>query len=359
MEVRNRSPKNGTPAASVASNDHSMTETQRQQRQDNSPKRTLSIDDHDITKGIEVAANDPERSSESTSNHSTHKNMIVYTDDKVGAFADTVRIAIFSPTKRFRAHDDRCFSAALEKCLAEAFGTFILVFFGCGSVCALVYTEGLVGLGQATTVWSLGAALAIYSTGSISGGHLNPAVSLSFAMMRPVDFSWGSFVLYCFAQMIGATLGGAVNYGMFSTAIANFEKKNGITRGFDSTASAVGFGSYWSNDVSGASQVFLIEIVGTALLTFIIFAVTHKRSNVSSAAVPAIIGAAIGSIIAIIGSLSGGAINPARDMGPRLVTLMAGWGVDSMRGAWVYIVGPMVGGPIGAFLAEKLMGLLI
>eukprot|EP00586_Coscinodiscus_wailesii_P006047 CAMPEP_0172490558 /NCGR_PEP_ID=MMETSP1066-20121228/21031_1 /TAXON_ID=671091 /ORGANISM="Coscinodiscus wailesii, Strain CCMP2513" /LENGTH=313 /DNA_ID=CAMNT_0013259085 /DNA_START=100 /DNA_END=1041 /DNA_ORIENTATION=+ len=240
-----------------------------------------------------------------------------------------------------------------QKMLAEAVGTCLLVFFGCGSVCALVYTSALKGLGQATTIWTLGATLAVYSSASISGAHLNPAVSLAFALFRRNQFSWGHLAPYWLAQLIGAFMGSAALYGIFSKAIENWEKENGITRGVESTA--FGFGAYWSPDVGGPVQAFLTELMGTAMLTFIIFSVTHKKNNVPAAAVPAIVGAAIGSIIAIIGSLSGGAINPARDLGPRIVAAMVGWGTDAFKGLGVYLLGPIVGGPLGGLISDKML----
>jgi len=366
MPARNRSPKKNTTVSSPVGDNFNQLVTTIQPASSSGqsyrhelPKRTLSIDAYDL-KSQDITAT-------TSGNLSGGGNQsIVYSDGSqpVNQNNNMITIPIDSPRKDYNASDDDSndegvyhgcvLSGVMDKLLSEVLGTFILVFFGCGSVCALVYTKSLVGVGQATTVWSLGAALAIYSTGSISGGHLNPAVSLSFAMMRPKDFSWNLFLPYSLAQLIGAMLGGAVNYGIYSTAIVNFEEENGIVRGTDSVKSAAGFGAYWSADVTDASQALLIEVVGTSLLTFVIFGVTHEKNKVPSVAVPAIIGVAIGSIIAIIGSLSGAAINPARDMGPRLITAMAGWGADSMKGAWVYLLGPMVGGPMGAYLAEKM-----
>jgi hypothetical protein len=132
----------------------------------------------------------------------------------------------------------------VQKMMAEATGTALLVHFGCGSVCAALYTEALVGLGQATTIWTLGAALALYCTASTSGGHLNPAVTLSFAIVRRQDFSCKLVVPYWIAQVAGAMVGAFINYALFFEAITNYELNNGITRGTDSVNSARGFGVY-------------------------------------------------------------------------------------------------------------------
>jgi len=182
---------------------------------------------------------------------------------------------------------------------------------------------------------------------------LNPAVSLTFALFRRDEFSWGHLAPYWFAQLVGAFAGSAALYGIFSKAIENWEADNGVTRGVGSIA--YGFGAYWSPDVAGPMQACLTEVIGTAMLTFVIFSVTHEKNNVPAAAVPAIVGAAIGSIIAIIGSLSGGAINPARDLGPRIVASMVGWGGDAFKGLGVYLLGPIVGGPIGGFICDKML----
>lgn len=110
-----------------------------------------------------------------------------------------------------------------------------------------------------------------------------------------------------------------------------------------------------SKDVSGSFHAFFIEFFGTAFLCFIIFASTHTKNPLPSAAVAPTVGMAIGVIVMMLGALTGAGINPARDLGPRLITLMAGWGTAAMTDSVVYIVGPLVGGPVGAFLADKVL----
>merc|ERR1711957_61026 len=115
------------------------------------------------------------------------------------------------------------------------------------------------------------------------------------------------------------------------------------------------FGCYWSDLVASETQAVAMEVMGTAMGTFVVFSITNKSNNVPGYLVPALVGVAIGSIIAIIGSLSGGAINPARDVGPRLFTLLAGWDQYGFEGLWVYSVGPFIGGPLGAMLADGIV----
>lgn len=242
-----------------------------------------------------------------------------------------------------------------RRLFAEFLGTFVLVWFGCGAVMNAKYTGAMVGLGQVTMTWVLGGALAVYTCGSISGGHLNPAVSLAFALVRPRDFPIYYLIPYAVAQTTGAFCASAVNYYLFKDSILRFENKNGFVRDEDGHSYANAFGCYWSDDVEDATHAFVLEIIGTAMLTFTVFTVTNKSNNVPAYLVPAIVGIAIGSIIAIIGSMSGGAINPARDIGPRLFTLVVGWGTYSFDKMWPYTAGPFAGGVLGAVLSDLLV----
>ena len=111
----------------------------------------------------------------------------------------------------------------------EFVGTFLLVFFGCGSVCAAVTTGAQVGVFQVAIVWGLGIATAIYLTAALSGAHLNPAVTVSMAVWS--SFPKGRVLPYVVAQVCGAFVASAVLYFVFGDALRVFEKANGIVRG--------------------------------------------------------------------------------------------------------------------------------
>lgn len=246
----------------------------------------------------------------------------------------------------------------MQKCVAECFGTCVLVQVGCAGLCASTYLGVYEGLWQAAAVWLIGATLAVLATASISGAHLNPAVTLSFALMRPDDFTVSDVIPYWVAQLAGGILAGLINLSIYGTAIASFEAANNLVRGTDGgIASAVAFGDYYmlSPSVGSFMQAIFIEAFGTAFLVFIIFSVTNPKNDVPSSAVPLIVGTAIAAMIATLGATTGAGINPARDLGPRLVTLFMGWGTPAMNGSLVYIAGPMIGGPIGAFLADLIL----
>merc|ERR1719361_1876540 len=178
--------------------------------------------------------------------------------------------------------------------------------------------------------------------------------------------------------MLGGVLGGAVNLGVHSSTILAFERKEGITRGEPSSVrSAMAFGEYFPNpalsveygegpyqqgDVSPVHAMF-IEAWGTLILAFVIFCVTHPRNPVLGAVsrpgAPWLIGATLTVLLSLYAPITQAGWNPARDFGPRLVAAMAGWGevaIPGPRGGfWVYIVGPLLGAPVGAFLAECLL----
>jgi len=101
---------------------------------------------------------------------------------------------------------------------------------------------------------------------------------------------------------------------------------------------------------------FLAEVVGTAILGFVIFALTNAKNTVmKSGFVPPIIGLTVGSLISVMAPLTQAGFNPARDFGPRIVAYLAGWKTVAFQGWWVYVVAPIVGAATGAFVADKVL----
>jgi hypothetical protein len=131
--------------------------------------------------------------------------------------------------------------------VAEMIGTFFIVLVGTGSVMSAIYTDSLVGLFQIASVWIIAVTLGITTTASVSGAHLNPAISIAFAMLRPSKaFGWSKVIPYSLAQLLGAVLGSWTNYRMYASTIQAFESVNGIARASeDAIASAKAFGEYF------------------------------------------------------------------------------------------------------------------
>lgn len=256
---------------------------------------------------------------------------------------------------------------------AEVVGTFLLVLFGTGSVAAAVVTGAQVGVWQVAVVWGFGVSLAIYATAAISGAHLNPAVSLAMAVFRPNEFPRQRLLPYWAAQLLGAILAGLAVLAIFGSFIDRFEVDHNLVRGeAGSQASAMVFGEYFPNpavfgtdaaafDLVSPLAAAGVEAFGTGVLVFLIFALVDRRNadRPGASLAPFFIGFTVAVLISLFAPITQGAWNPARDFGPRIVAYAAGW--DSIaipgprNGFWVYIIGPLTGGLIGAAIYEHLV----
>ncbi|MBI4202319.1 MAG: aquaporin family protein [Chloroflexi bacterium] len=261
----------------------------------------------------------------------------------------------------------------VQQCIAETVGTFFLVLFGTGAVAAAVLTGAQVGLWQVAVVWGLGITFAIYATAAVSGAHLNPAVSLAFALLRPKDFPARKLLPFWGAQLLGGVLAGLTIFSVFNSLLASFEQQRGIVRGEPgSEFSAMVFGEYFPNPaIFGAGEAAralispagaaAVEGLGTAILVFMIFALVDRRNTALPAKylAPPLIGFTVAVLISLFAPLTQAGWNPARDFGPRIVAFFAGWGEVAIPGPrwgfWAYIAGPLVGGPIGAALYDLLI----
>jgi len=264
--------------------------------------------------------------------------------------------------------------------LAEAIGTGMIVLFGCGSVCSTL-SGAYEGIWQVAVVWGFGVALAIYSTAEASGAHLNPAITLAFQLVRPQAHGMTPLksVLYIIAQLVGGVLCGAINLGVYSSTITAYERSINCTRGDPcSIMSARAFGEYFPNpglarDYGGGPYnqddvspfyAMCVEAWGTFILAFVIFGITNEANkclqcSVGRPGVPFMIGSTVAVLLALYAPITQAGWNPARDFGPRIVAAMAGWGEVAIpgprNGFWVYIVGPCIGAPLGAALAELVL----
>jgi glycerol uptake facilitator protein len=264
-------------------------------------------------------------------------------------------------------------ASALRIYSAEVVGTFLLVFFGTGSVAAAVVTGAQVGVWQVAVVWGFGVTLAIYATAAISGAHLNPAVSLAMAIFRPSEFPRQRLLPYWGAQLTGAILAGLVILAIFGSFIDRFELDHGLVRGeAGSQASAMMFGEYFPNPAVFGTDAAAFELVspfaaaaveafGTGVLVFLIFALVDRRNagRPGASLAPFFIGFTVAVLISLFAPITQGAWNPARDFGPRIVAYAAGWDNIAIpgprNGFWVYIIGPLIGGLVGASIYEYLV----
>jgi MIP family channel proteins len=258
--------------------------------------------------------------------------------------------------------------------LGEALGTFLLVLFGTGSVACAVLTEALQGLWQVAVVWGFGVAIAIYCSAGLSGAHLNPAVSLAFALLRRDRFPIERLLPYVAAQAVGAVAAGLAVLAIFGTFLARFEAKEGLVRGTPgSERAAMIFGEYFPNPAvfgtgpEAAALVtplaaVLVEAFGTAILVFVIFTLSDPDNTAAPdpTLAPFFIGFTVAVLIGLFAPITQAGWNPARDFGPRVVAWLAGYGSVAIPGPqggfWIYIVGPLVGGPLGGLVYERVVG---
>lgn len=221
-------------------------------------------------------------------------------------------------------------------------------------MCAARYHAAQVGLWQIAAAWSLAVAVAIHVVAPLgSGAHLNPAVTAAMTAIR--GFPPARAVGHALAQTLGAVVAATLNYALFRDDVARFEAAKGIVRGTAaSVASAKGaFGDYFAD---GTWRTALAaEASGTFVLALVVFSLTHPRRD-DDPPVPLLVGATVGALISVLAPLSGAGFNPARDVGPRIVTAMAGWGLTvSAKGLWVYVLGPVVGAVAGGWFVDRVL----
>lgn len=234
---------------------------------------------------------------------------------------------------------------------AEFLGTLVLILFGDGVVAMVVLFGGSPGevvhggFTNITFAWGLGVTMGIYVAGKISGAHLNPAVTVALALFR--GFPWRKVVPYSLAQTAGAFVAAALLYWEYRPAFYRADPLLEHTASVFTT-----FPAFPELPFAG----FLDQVIGTALLLLLIFAIVDERNQPSGILAPLLIGLAVVAIGMSFGGLHGYAINPARDFGPRLLTVLAGFKnnglTDGSHVFWVPIAGPLLGGVIGAAVYE-------
>ncbi|XP_008046394.1 aquaporin-9 isoform X2 [Carlito syrichta] len=196
----------------------------------------------------------------------------------------------------------------------------------------------------------MAVVMAIYVTGGVSGGHINPAVSLAMCLFGRMK--WSKLPFYVGAQFLGAFAGAAILFGIYYDALTNFAGGKLLTVGENATAHI--FATYPAPYLS-LVNAFIDQVVATMFLLLVVFAIFDSRNlGVPRGLEPIVIGLLIIVIASSLGLNSGCAMNPARDLSPRLFTALAGWGFEVFTAGnnfwWIPVVGPLVGGVIGGLI---------
>jgi glycerol uptake facilitator protein len=229
--------------------------------------------------------------------------------------------------------------------MAELLGTMILILLGDGVVANVVLSKSK-GEGGGwiviTAGWGFAVAVAVYVVGWVSGAHINPAVTLGFLVIGNIDIA--TALTYIIAQLIGAFLGAVL---VWITYMQHFEETRdpGLKLAVFSTGPAIR--NYGFNLVT--------EIIGTAALLIGVLGIFNANNGIASGIGPYAVGILVFSIGLSLGGPTGYAINPARDLGPRIahaILPIPGKGSSDWGYAWVPVVGPIIGGVLGAVLYQ-------
>ena len=231
--------------------------------------------------------------------------------------------------------------------VAEVLGTFMLILLGNGVVANVVLkdTKGHdSGWIVITLAWGLSVFVAVYMVSPASGAHINPAVTVGLAVAGAFD--WGLVPGYILAQMVGAALGTSVVWLMYKDHYDATEDPLAKRATF-CTAPAIP--NRWTN--------FFSELVGTFALVMGVFYITGAKVGAEDASLGALDALPVGLLVAVIGMSLGGttgyAINPARDLGPRIMHQLLpikGKGDSDWGYSWIPVIGPLAGATIAAFV---------
>ena len=254
--------------------------------------------------------------------------------------------------------------------VAEFLGTMIIIAFGDGVVAMVVAAlpesgRSTTGANSANWVlisfgWGFAVAFAVWVAGGISGAHLNPAVTFAQAARR--GFPWKKVAPYWFAQVFGAFVGAAIVWFNYRTSIDAVMHATHVVKG---TQGSVGefsiFATFPATYLHSWIGPFFDQVIGTAFLVGFIFAITDEfNAPVKGNLAPLIVGFIVVAIGMSFGANAGYAINPARDLGPRLWAGIAGFGKLALPGDfgnvndyfWIPIVGPLVGALVGGVIYD-------
>ncbi len=248
----------------------------------------------------------------------------------------------------------------MKEMLAEGIGTMLLIILGDGVVAGVLLAKSKAqdsGWIVITAGWGFAVMIAVYAVGRISGAHINPAVTVGLASIG--EFEWALVPGYIIAQMIGAIVGGVIVWLHYLPHWAETEDP-ALKLGVFSTGPAI----------RNTPSNLISEVIGTFVLVFGILAIVTTfgpetitdeplQAAFATGLIPLLVGILVWAIGLSLGGPTGYAINPARDLGPRIahaILPIAGKGGSDWGYAWIPVVGPIVGGILGALVFSVTLG---
>nr|WP_321270656.1 MIP/aquaporin family protein [uncultured Tolumonas sp.] len=242
-----------------------------------------------------------------------------------------------------------------HQCFSEFFGTGLFIFLGVSCLMVAVICGVPLSLWEIAAVWGLSITLAVYLTAGISGAHLNPAITIALSIFAGFDVK--KVIPFIFSQTMGAFSGAALSYLLYQNLFIDYELKHGIVRGSIESLKLAGIFSTYPNPLISTSQAFFVELIITSILMCLILSLTDEKNSANRGILNPLL---IGILVAVIGTatapLTGFAMNPARDFGPKLFAYLAGWGNIAFTGGrsipYVYVplIAPVLGTCFGCIV---------
>ncbi len=245
----------------------------------------------------------------------------------------------------------------IGQCIAEFIGTGLLIFWGAGCVAALTVAGAPLGHWEICIIWGMAVALAVYCTAGVSGAHINPAVTIALAAFH--GFEKEKVVPYIISQIAGAFCAAALVYGLYSSLFTDWEVANNVARNTPEALATAGIFSTYPHASLSFFGAFAVEFAITAVLMFGILAIVDEKNGGAKAPMAGLlIGLLVATIGGAFGPLTGFAMNPARDFGPKLFTYFAGWdyALSGAKGIPYFIVpicAPILGALFGGWAYPK------
>ncbi|KDR82496.1 hypothetical protein GALMADRAFT_57615 [Galerina marginata CBS 339.88] len=244
-------------------------------------------------------------------------------------------------------------SEYIREPFAEFLGVMVLIIFGNGVDCQVVLGGNPKSYLSINVGWAVGTAMGVWISGGISGGHINPAVTIALATFR--GFPWKKVPVYIISQVLGGIVGAAVVYGNYFHALDLVEGP-----GVRTLATAGLFSTYAASYMTNVSA-FFDEFLGTTILMLVVLAMNDKKNMPPPAGLaPLILFILILGIGTSLGMETGYAINPARDLGPRILTSMVGYGREvfdfrNQYWLWCPVLAPILGALFGSLVYDTML----
>mmetsp|Transcript_9670 Transcript_9670/g.17656 ORF Transcript_9670/g.17656 Transcript_9670/m.17656 type:complete len:376 (+) Transcript_9670:34-1161(+) len=273
--------------------------------------------------------------------------------DAMAVASTAAATAAAPPAKNGLIAKIKAFRSKNREFLSEFIGTFTLMFLGTAvNTAAALGQTNLVGV---SIGWMFTIAMAVYIAGGVSEAHLNPAVTFALAVTR--GFPWKKVLPYVVAQFLGAFAGSGLSFLDHKSGLDAMDKLNKVSRAVSGKGATAGiYATYPASHVSPL-HAFGDEVLTTAALVMCVFAIGDQTNMSPKGNVgPVIVGGLVALLILGFGGITGVAMNPARDLAPRFMTYLAGWGKEVFTAGnnywWIPIVAPLIGAPLGGLVYD-------